>query len=247
MTLGSRRSILRDLPGPGLGPLTPLKATAKIRNRVKSSSRTRELVQVEEGRLEEESQQHQEQQQPHQVLDQAQEQRSTRRRIVSAASTPGRPGVINTTDTTTSTRTEQSVNPPAYSYPYPCPFPYPDSDPPPTPEAEAQAQTQQEEESQTPALLSVDHATPPKRDADGNSTRSSLQRGSSATTASTSSLPVHVSVPGSVSASTSSLSLPVSNNPISSSQGRQATSVEPGLITVRASVTRGSLGCSQHK
>ncbi|KAK5239162.1 hypothetical protein LTR40_014783, partial [Exophiala xenobiotica] len=56
MTLGSRRSagtraILRELPAPVLGPLAqaPLKATSKIRNRVKSSSRTRGLVQVEEG------------------------------------------------------------------------------------------------------------------------------------------------------------------------------------------------------
>jgi len=52
MTLGSRRSastraILGELPSPTLGPLGPLKATSKIRHKINSSSRTRELVEVD--------------------------------------------------------------------------------------------------------------------------------------------------------------------------------------------------------
>ena len=82
MTLGSRRSagtraILRELPAPVLGPLAqaPSKATAKIRNRVKSSSRTRALVQVEEGHSD---QSNSWQNHPHhQVLRQARDRRSS--------------------------------------------------------------------------------------------------------------------------------------------------------------------------
>ena len=52
MTLGSRRSastraILGELPSPTLGPPGPLKVTSKIRHKIKSSSRTRELVEVD--------------------------------------------------------------------------------------------------------------------------------------------------------------------------------------------------------
>jgi len=89
MTLGSRRSagtraILRELPAPVLGPLAqaPLKATSKIRNRVKSSSRTRGLVQVEEGHQDQpdpsNSCQNQNQNHPHhQVLRQARDHSSS--------------------------------------------------------------------------------------------------------------------------------------------------------------------------
>lgn len=52
MTLGSRRSagtraILGELPSPTLGPLGPLKATSKIRHKIKSSHRTRESIEVD--------------------------------------------------------------------------------------------------------------------------------------------------------------------------------------------------------